>query len=187
MNKQQKEALMDKLLVFMNEEVEESGHIINSVRFNFTDQGEDSAKFMNKVGLPYEQLVSVLNTCFSREYITQRVMGGGRYGMIELTEEGQGRAISVEAAKYAPPKQENPTGFTIGELHAYGPAQFGNNNTQNIENIFTEIIEKIDQTDASDDEKQEAKSRLKVFLEHPLTNTALGLSPSVIRAIFGAG
>jgi hypothetical protein len=49
------------------------------------------------------------------------------------------------------------------------------------------MIEKIDQVDASDAEKQEAKSRLRAFVEHPLTNTALGLSPAIIKSLFGAG
>ena len=185
MDKQQKEALMDEVLVFMNEEIEDFGNTINLVRFDFNDQGEDAINFINKAGLSYEQLIPVLNTCFSRKYITQKVMGAGKYGMVELTEEGQGRAISVEAAKYTLPRQENATGVTIGEVHAYAPAQFGNNNTQNIENVFTTIIEKIDQADVSDSEKQEANSRLKAFLEHPVTNTALGLSPAVIQSLFG--
>nr|WP_320116177.1 hypothetical protein [uncultured Desulfuromonas sp.] len=187
MDKQQKEALMDELLVFMNEEIEASGNTINQVRFNFNNQEEDAISFMEKSELSYEHLTIILNTCYSRKYITQKVFGAGKYGVIELTEEGQGRAISVESAKHAPKLQEGTAGFTIGELHAYGPAQFGNNNTQNIENVFTTIIEQIDQADASDVEKQEVKGRLKAFLEHPLTNTALGLSPAVIQALGGVG
>lgn len=185
MDKQQKEALMDELLVFMNEEIEGIGKTINIVRFDLNDQGEDSINFMNKAGLSYEQMLPILNTCFSRKYITQKVIGAGRYGAVNLTEEGQGRAISVEAAKHALPKQQISTGVHIGEVHTYAPAQFGNNNTQNIENIFTTIIEKIDQANAADTDKQEAKSRLMAFLEHPLTNTALGLSSDVIQALFG--
>jgi hypothetical protein len=187
MDRKQKEALMDELLVFMNEEVEDSGETINIVRFDFNDQGEDAINFSNKTGVTYEQLLPALNTCFSRKYITQKVMGAGKYGMAQLTEEGQGRAISVEAAKHAPQRPDNTGNFSIGELHAYGPAQFGNNNTQNIENILTSIIEKIDQAGASESEKQEAKSRLKAFLEHPLTNTALGLSPAIIKSLCGGG
>lgn len=176
---------MDELLVFMNEEIEDSGKTINIVRFDLNDQGEDAINFTSKAGLSYEKLLPVLNTCYSRKYITQKVIGAGKFGMVQLTEEGQGRAISVEAAKHAPPKHHGFTGFTIGEVHTHAPAQFGNNNTQNIENIFTTIIEKIDQANATETDKQEAKSRLMAFLEHPLTNTALGLSPAVIQALFG--
>ena len=186
MDRQKKEDLMDELLVFMNEEIENIGNTIDMVRFDFNDQGEDAINFMNKAELSYEQLLPVLNTCFSRKYITQKVMGAGKYGMVQLTEEGQGRAISVEAEKHILPKQENASSVTIGELHAHGPTQVGNNNTQNIENVFTAIIEKIDQADASDAEKQEVKGRLKAFLEHPLTNTALGLSPAIIQTLGGA-
>jgi hypothetical protein len=101
MDRKQKENLMNDLLLFMNEEVEGSGNTINVVRFDFNDQGEDAINFANKTGLRYDQLLPVLNTCFSRKYITQKLIGAGKYGMAQLTEEGQGRAISVEAAKHA--------------------------------------------------------------------------------------
>ncbi len=185
MDKLKKEALIDELLIFMNEEIEKSGNIISCVRFDFNEQGEDAISFMKVSNFSYEEVVSALNTCRSRKYITHRVLGGGKYSNLELTEEGQGRAISVEAAKYAPPKHE-PTGINIGAIHASGPTQIGNYNTQNIEILFSTIIEKIDQTNASDNEKKDAKSRLKAFLEHPLTNTALGLTPTIVQSIFGA-
>ena len=185
-NKQQKDALIDQLLIFMNEEIEESGQLINCLHFNFNEDGEDAISFMDKAKIPFEQLALVLNTCKSRKYIAQKVMGAGKYNRIELTEEGQGRAISVEAAKHSPKVQENTSTFTINTLNTHAPTQLGNHNTQNIENIFTEIIEKIDNAEATDAEKQEAKGRLMAFLEHPITNTAIGLSPAVIPAIFGA-
>ncbi|PLX67087.1 MAG: hypothetical protein C0603_10520 [Denitrovibrio sp.] len=184
MSKQRKETLIDELLVFMNDEIESTGHTIGTVRFDFSEQGEDTIKFAGDAGLEYDELMLILNTCKSRKYIIQKIIGAGQYGQLELSEEGQGRAISVEAAKIAPPRKESSE-FHIGELNASGSIQIGNNNTQNIENFFTTIVERIDQSDATDEEKKEAKNRLKSFLEHPLTNTALGLTPSVIKGLFG--
>lgn len=184
MDKQKKEALMDELLVFMNEKIEQLGSSISCVRFDFSEQGEDATNFIKNINCSYEEFVLVLNSCLSRKYVTKNGMDGKKYTPLELTEEGQGRAISVEAAKYAPPKQDL-AGINIGAIHASGPTQIGNYNTQNIEILFSTIIEKINQADASDEEKKDAKSRLKAFLEHPLPNTVLGLTPSFIQSIFG--
>ncbi|MFQ5882103.1 MAG: hypothetical protein ACE5I9_06485 [Candidatus Methylomirabilales bacterium] len=55
-------------------------------------------------------------------------------------------------------------------------------NTQII-NVLKHIIESIDNSGASDEQKQEAKSKLKEFIEHPLVNTVLG---GVLGAILTA-
>lgn len=56
--------------------------------------------------------------------------------------------------------------------------QIGDNNTQNIINAVDNLIKEIESADASEEEKQEAKSRLKSFLEHPLVGTLLGAAAS---------
>ena len=45
--------------------------------------------------------------------------------------------------------------------------------------VFQEIIERIDQSGASESEKEDAKGKLAAFLKHPLVNTILG-------GVFGA-
>lgn len=52
--------------------------------------------------------------------------------------------------------------------------QIGDYNTQNIINSFEALVKQIDASSASDTEKQEAKSRLKAFLSHPLVVSVLG-------------
>jgi hypothetical protein len=52
--------------------------------------------------------------------------------------------------------------------------QVGNQNTQSITQTFNEIIEKINSSNASDDEKTEAKSKLMAFIEHPLVTSIVG-------------
>ena len=189
MDIQTKEALMDKLLIFANDEVEAHGLPLKAIHFDFTEQGEDAVNFLKAhTPVPFQELTVVLNACISRSYIKPMTMGVEHYKNLELTEEGQGRAISVEATKCAPPVQPDS-----GDIHFHGPVnangatQIGNNNTQNIENVFTSIIEQIDQTNAPEAQKQEAKSLLQQFLEHPLAGTIVGMTPMAIKALFGGG
>ena len=64
--------------------------------------------------------------------------------------------------------------YTIGAIHVAGSAQVGDGNTQNIYNVFQEVIDKIDRADATPEEKAQAKSLLAKFLEHPLTASVVG-------------
>ncbi|WP_197971559.1 hypothetical protein [Aeromonas veronii] len=62
----------------------------------------------------------------------------------------------------------------ISTLNVNAPSQIGNGNTQNISNIFNQLIQDIDKSQASTEEKSEAKKRLTTFLEHPLVSSILG-------------
>ncbi len=181
MDKQQREALIDELLVFMNDEIENHGCVINGVYFRFQEDGEDAIAFTKQTGQSYEKLAAATNVCISRQYAK------GQIESLRLTEEGQGRAISADAAKHAPPSQPNSGDIHIGTLNANGTTQVGNHNTQQIENVFTSIVEQIDETDAPDVDKQEAKTRLSSFLEHPLAGTIVGMTPMAIKALCGGG
>jgi hypothetical protein len=52
--------------------------------------------------------------------------------------------------------------------------QVGDHNTQNIIDSFKDMIERIERSSATPEEKKEAKSRLRAFLEHPLTSAIIG-------------
>lgn len=187
MDKKEREALMDALLIFANDEVESLGLTIKTVHFNFEETGEDAVKFMEPTGVSFENLASALNACISRDYLKSRVMTGQKYACLMLTDEGQGRAISAEQAKHSPAPQQNSGNIHIGTLNAHGATQVGNYNTQNIENVLTSIVQQIEKSDAPDAEKQEVKGRLKAFLEHPLAGTIIGLAPEAIKALCGGG
>lgn len=58
--------------------------------------------------------------------------------------------------------------------------QVGDHNTQNIVNAFDTLVKTIESAEASQAEKEEAKSRLKQFLEHPLVVSVLGASAGSI-------
>lgn len=62
--------------------------------------------------------------------------------------------------------------------------QIGNGNIQSISFVIENLINKIEQISASDEDKKEAKYRLKAFLEHPLVTTILGgLSLDLIKKL----
>lgn len=65
--------------------------------------------------------------------------------------------------------------------------QVGDYNTQHIQAIFNELVEKIDHSTASPAEKAEAKSRLAAFLEHPLITSLLGSAASAVLSTVCGG
>jgi hypothetical protein len=188
MDKKQREVLIDEILIFSNDEIEQIGDPIQTVSFNFQEDGEDAINFLKTHNLSYADLSTALNACITRGYFKKRAMTAQRYMPIALTEEGQGRAISTDLAKHSPTAKEDATGsVTIGTLNTHGATQIGSHNTQQIENVFNSIVEQIDQADAPEAEKMEAKSRLSSFLEHPLAGTILGMTPMAIKALCGGG
>jgi hypothetical protein len=63
---------------------------------------------------------------------------------------------------------------TINNISGSSNVVVGNSNQQNIGNSFTEITQLINTSNFSVAEKEEAKSRLKSFLEHPVAGAVLG-------------
>lgn len=60
--------------------------------------------------------------------------------------------------------------------------QIGDYNTQNIVNSFEALVKQIETSAATSAEKEEAKSRLRAFLTHPLVVSVLG---AVAGAVVG--
>lgn len=188
MDKHRQEDLIDKLLVFAKDEVESQGALIKEISFDFSESQEDAVNFLKRnTEITLDDMTVVLNVCISRGYLKRRTIGR-RYRYLHLTEMGQGRATSVDAAKLVPiTAQQNSSRITIGTLNTRGATQIGNHNIQNIEHVLTSIIEQIENAEAPEKDKQEAKSRLKAFLEHPLTSVALGTSIQAVLAALGGG
>ncbi len=104
----------------------------------------------------------------------------GYYGNVSL---GNDMPIYQCLVKDSKQKKENSmSAFSIGTLNNYGNNQIGNNNTQNVEAVFTQILEKINNSNASEQEKSDARGKLKAFLKHPLVTAIFGAS---INAILG--
>src|SRR3984893_13988756 len=70
-----------------------------------------------------------------------------------------------------PFRKPNTVNISIRDSHGF---QVGDHNTQNIVNSFNELIQRIENSSAPDKAKREAKSRMKEFLEHPLTSAIVG-------------
>jgi hypothetical protein len=68
-------------------------------------------------------------------------------------------------------KEPNVTNINISNSHGF---QVGDHNTQNIVDSFKQVIERIDQGPGTPDQKAEAKTRLRAFLEHSLTSAVMG-------------
>jgi len=69
-------------------------------------------------------------------------------------------------------------------VHSSAGVQIGNGNTQGDSVNLKQLIEAIEKSGASMQEKEEAKSRLAAFLRHPLVATVAGkLVPSVDKLL----
>jgi hypothetical protein len=79
---------------------------------------------------------------------------------------------------------QKPRVTNISISHSQG-FQVGDNNTQNIVDSFKQILERIEQSDGTPEEKKEAKSRLSAFLEHPLTSAILGPAVGGLTGLLG--
>ena len=162
---------IDALLTFMNDEIENMGAVVKSVTFNFNENQTDRIAIVEKVHWSEEYLLRIIKICLTRGLIERQTMASD-FSYISLTEEGQSRAISVMHGKNR--SYELGASMQIATLNVHGPAQVGNGNTQNIHNVFNQLLEQIDKSEASDAEKSEAKSLLVKFLEHPLVGSVVG-------------
>lgn len=63
---------------------------------------------------------------------------------------------------------------TTVHIHNSTGIQVGDHNVINIQNALNELVQRIDNTSASPQDKAEAKRRLASFLAHPLVGSVLG-------------
>lgn len=160
---------IDALLIFMNDDMESFGGVIDNVYFSFAAGKDDRIAFDKKANWPEDYLYRIINICNSRSLLKNNA---NDFSHIRLTEEGQSRAISVKHGKNR--SYELGAAMQIATLNVHGPAQVGNGNVQNIHNVFNQLLQKIDESDATDEDKKEAKGRLTQFLSHPLVGSILG-------------
>lgn len=164
------ETVIDKLLVFMVDEMEAQGSTPSTTEYDFEPDGEDRKAFIANVPEIDPFLVAAMNVCISRGLLEHMALGSG-YGCLGLTRTGHARALSVKFKKPDQPAQ--PT-FHIGAITAHAPMQIGNGNTMSIDAFYTAAISRIDAADAPPDQKAEAKSLLGQMFEHPLLCSVLG-------------
>lgn len=160
---------IDALLTYMNDDMENLGETIKTVSFGFDMDQNDRIAIDERLHWSEEHLFKIINICHSRSLLRKDY---GDFEHVSLTEEGQSRAISVKHGKNR--SYELGASMQIATLNVHGPAQVGNGNTQNIHNVFNQLLQQIEKSSASDEEKQEAKNRLAKFLEHPLVGSIVG-------------
>jgi hypothetical protein len=179
MNSEQIQSDIDLLLTFMNDDLENLGDFLDSVYYSFLIGKPDRIAIDEKLNWPEDHLHKILNICNARALVKKSIEG---FGHIRLTEEGQSRAISLKHGKNR--SYELGANMQISTLNVHGPAQVGNGNIQNIHNVFNQILQKIEDADATQEDKEEAKSLIKKLLEHPLVNSVVGgLSGSIVGLI----
>lgn len=171
-----KEQNIDKLLVMLNDQIEDAGEVINCVEFDFSQPESD---FIEDFGSE-EILKSTILTCISRGFLTRKYIGCGDYDGLFLTEEGQCRAISVINQKAPEPSVPS---ISIGQITNNGPSQIGNNNVQNITNILSQLMEQADKTNASEEEKNDFKTKVNAVLSHPLINTIIAAGAGIAGSL----
>ncbi len=66
-----------------------------------------------------------------------------------------------------------PSSTTINISQSQG-IQIGDGNVQNIVTSFEALAKAFDSADVPEDQKKDAKAKLKAFLSHPLTTSVLG-------------
>lgn len=154
---------IQKLLEAMNEVLEQEGYPIDFPYFNFEDRENE---IILTLGFEYEYFCSLLNRCMTRKLISKKTLGLG-FDDIALTQQGQEQALSKK-------KQQGGFGMNIGQVTINGPTQIGDGNTQNFANYLSTIENMIDNSQASEAEKQKAKGLLQQITENQLLNTIIG-------------
>lgn len=83
------------------------------------------------------------------------------------------------------PEYPMPKSTTININNSTG-VQVGDYNTQHIQAVFDGLIQEIEKSSASAEEKAEAKGRLSAFLSHPVVATVIGSAASALLGSLGA-
>ncbi|OYT82130.1 MAG: hypothetical protein CFE50_16060 [Pseudomonas sp. PGPPP4] len=179
MDKENIQSDIDALLTYINDDMENIGETIDSVYFNFDKDATDRVAIDELLHWPEERLFKIINICHSRSLLKKQTQG---FQHVRLTEEGQSRAISVKHGKNR--SYELGASMQIATLNVHGPAQVGHYNVQNIHNVFNDLIARIDKSEATDEEKAEAKGRLSSFLKHPLVGAIVGGLAGSLPGVF---
>lgn len=175
-----KEETIDKLLCFMKNALEENGCRINEMSFNFAlsytekyfnseptviPEGEDLTQFKKLYSISDEDFQKAINCCITHNLIKYRGIGERNFEGVFLTDKGFTRADCVEKEKNFKPAHSE---YVFNAPVNANNLQIGNNNNQNIENAISQIINEIDNMNAPKEQKTEAKSLLKRFLDSPI-------------------
>lgn len=117
--------------------------------------------------------------------VVVRPLPAGREERFEITESSFFPAGSRSHYSFKVRKETDPPPAGQGPAINIGTAtgvQIGDYNTQTVVGAIQALVQQIEDSDATQDEKDEAKSRLRAFLEDPLVRTVLGAAISGVIA-----
>lgn len=192
---EEKENLADELLTFMKNELENCGRQITTTPFDFQfsytqqyigapdeviQEGKALSAFKENVPIDDSTFSSVMNYCFTNQYVKRLYIGTRQFDNVCLTEKGFARATSVVKARYKKPATDNAAKVHIGVLNADN-LQIGDNNVQNITSTFQYLIDEINKSNATEEEKKNALSKLQELIYNPLICNIL--SSGVVESI----
>lgn len=190
----QKDDYLNVLLIYMKNEIEKYGASnYKQVTFNFnkiniedenTKDGEDRKLLVSENKIPEDDFDLVLNFGITHKFIASLYRG---YGQMYITDDGMDRALSIERATYKPAVSDT-TNITFNGPVTATNLQAGNHNIQNLSNTFYYIIDEIKKSDATDEEKKTALSKLKEFISTPIVSgITSGCAVEIIKFLTGMG
>ena len=190
----QKDDYLNVLLIYMKNEIEKYGASnYKQVTFNFnkiniedenTKDGEDRKLLVSENKIPEDDFDLVLNFGITHKFIASLYRG---YGQMYITDDGMARALSIERATYKPAVSDT-TNITFNGPVTATNLQAGNHNIQNLSNTFYYIIDEIKKSDATDEEKKTALSKLKEFISTPIVSgITSGCAVEIIKFLTGMG
>lgn len=182
---EKKEKLVNELLIYMKNELEAKGYKYNACFFDFNMSSDISNCFNSSI--TEEEFNSVINYCLTHDFIRKTRGFEKGFVKIQLTEAGFGRATSVSRSKYKPSITDGMSDVKIGTINATN-LQIGNNNIQNITNVFQQLIDEINNADYAEQEKKTALTQLKTFINNPIvSNIISGVSVELLKKLTGLG
>lgn len=202
LSSEQKENFANELLIYMKNELEKKGSTVKTCSFDFhltriekyfgdvqdetIPEGEDLTNFKRINKITDDEFATVIRYCMTHEFIKRFCCGHEEFDSLQLTDEGFARAVSVERAKYKPAVTDNATSIHIGSINGDN-IQVGNYNTQSICNTFNYLIDEIKNSDASEEEKKTALTKLKDFLSNPIVSgITSGCAVEIIKSLTGS-
>jgi len=120
---------------------------------------EEGGKILRPLPNGKAEFLSILEVHFHRD------PSGGRLSHYEITTRKDSSLVPA------------PSATTINISHSHG-IQIGDGDIQSIVGSFEVLVRAIECADVPASQKEDARSKLKAFLTHPLTTAVLGVAAS---------
>ena len=167
---EQEEKMIDDLLIIMNRHIEERGEPPKKVPFDFS---RGNAQFSNKNPVSIDVFIKIVKICLSRGYIEYGPLGSG-FRFINLTELGRKKALDAMLNKSEIDRETS--NINIGNVTVNGSTQIGNNNIQNVRQVYAR--------DTMHAKQGKITGLWKKICEHPMVCSIVGAIICVALSVF---